>query len=196
MYRSSPRKRPEGSGYRNTDRSRDLTPTQIDAWSGGGENLVRWIKEELVVWINHSYRTQPFRVLAGLSLGGLFSALAFISEPDLFNAYLLVSPSLYWDHQILVKRARTLFESCSSFNSVLFLTYDSEFLIDHPGIGQLVKPVREFAGILSEMGATKGLTYRLEPLEQESHRSVAHKGFYQGLEWVFSLPRVKQQTKH
>jgi predicted alpha/beta superfamily hydrolase len=66
----------------STNRNRDLTPThslinQIGkeskslTSSGGADAFLRFLQEELVPRIYASYRTLPFRILAGHSLGGV-----------------------------------------------------------------------------------------------------------------------------
>ena len=87
----------------NTDRTRDLSPTHITTTgatgapqfptSGGGDKFLKFIETELMPHIEKNYRVHPYRILAGHSLGGLFVVHAMISRPDLFNAYIAVSPA-------------------------------------------------------------------------------------------------------
>lgn len=84
----------------NTQRTRDLTPpwkseekpedraSVIEA-GGDADNFLRFLGEELVPHVDSSYRTNSFRILVGHSFGGLFAVHAFVSEPDLFDAFLL-----------------------------------------------------------------------------------------------------------
>ncbi len=99
-------------GIPNTDRTRDLSPTKPTATlaqlarpqfptAGGADNFLKFIETELIPEIEKTYRTQPYRVLAGHSLGGLFAVHAMITKPDLFNSYVAVSPALNWDNQIV-----------------------------------------------------------------------------------------------
>jgi predicted alpha/beta superfamily hydrolase len=83
-------------GVRNTDRWRDLTPggdenlrEEMPA-SGGGERFLRFLKEELAPYIDTRYRTRPYRILIGHSLGGLMAVYAFLREPTLFQASLVM----------------------------------------------------------------------------------------------------------
>ena len=62
-------------GIPNTDRTRDLTPTHIDAdpyvpadsifykTSGGGENFIAFIEKELMPYIDVKYPTAPYKIL-------------------------------------------------------------------------------------------------------------------------------------
>jgi len=75
-------------GIANADRARDLAPAQ------GGDEFLRFVESELMPEVEKRYRTQPFRVFAGHSLGGLLVVHALAARPALFNAYIAVSPSL------------------------------------------------------------------------------------------------------
>lgn len=70
-------------GIPNTDRTRDLSPTKVSTpgatgapqfpTSGGGDNFLKFLETELIPEIDKTYRTHPYRILAGHSLGGLFA---------------------------------------------------------------------------------------------------------------------------
>lgn len=82
-------------GIQNTNRTRDLTPTKTDrAGSGGGDKFLQFLETEVMPLVEKNYRTRPFRVFAGHSLGGLAVVYALISRPDLFNATL--PPALFF----------------------------------------------------------------------------------------------------
>jgi predicted alpha/beta superfamily hydrolase len=53
--------------------------------------------------IDRTYRSRPYRVLVGHSLGGLFAVYALMTRPDVFQGYIAISPALWWDDQSLVK---------------------------------------------------------------------------------------------
>jgi enterochelin esterase-like enzyme len=79
-------------GIRNTDRGRDL-----DARKGLNENIKRFhrfLEEELLPYVEKKYRTLPYRILAGHSLAGLFTAHALATNPKLFHVYIATSPSI------------------------------------------------------------------------------------------------------
>jgi predicted alpha/beta superfamily hydrolase len=100
----------------NTDRTRDLTPTHIDAdpplmdstsskASGGGENFIAFIEKELMPYIESKYPTAPYKMFIGHSFGGLLVMQTFIHHTDLFNSYICIDPSMWWDKQTLLKQA-------------------------------------------------------------------------------------------
>lgn len=89
-------------------RSLDLTPVRIldgeessAAWlnrpvkTGGGDNFLSFLKQELIPWVEQTYRADPSkRILVGHSYGGLFTLYAMFQDPTLFHGYLAASPYL------------------------------------------------------------------------------------------------------
>ena len=104
----------------NTDRMRDLTPTLVAKDfegkpqpylknTGGMPNFLRFLKTELIPRIETTYRTAPYRVLVGHSLGGIAALSALYTIPETFNAYVAIDPSLWYDDRLLLKKAKDHF---------------------------------------------------------------------------------------
>jgi predicted alpha/beta superfamily hydrolase len=169
----------------NTDRTRDLTPpsqdpavARIAPTQGGAAGFQTFIADELVPWLDKNYRTRPFRVLVGHSYGGLFAIHSLITRPDLFNAYIAISPSLQWDSQQVVKRAQEFFARTDKLNVSLYITSGNEG-------GDLVGGIRKLTGVLQER-TLDGFSWHFEPMPLESHGSVPNRSTYEGLEFVFA----------
>lgn len=101
----------------NTDRTRDLTPTHADVGpdgkhmdgmqtSGGGENFTAFLQKELMPHIDSAYRTAPYKILVGHSFGGLTAMNIFINHTEMFNSYLVIDPSMWWDSRKLLHQAQ------------------------------------------------------------------------------------------
>ena len=97
----------------NTDRSRDLTPTSagmdffsgdsIQYASGGGAQFLEFMETELIPHIDKTYPAAPYRTFVGHSFGGLAVLNALITTPVLFDNYIAIDPSLWWDDQTFLK---------------------------------------------------------------------------------------------
>ena len=110
-------------GITNTVRDRDLTPTVVNDKnpSGGGENFMAFIEKELVPYVDSRYPTAPYRVFSGHSLGGLMVMDAFFNHTNLFNAYIAIDPSLWWDDQRWIKKYESELPNRRFNNRSLFL---------------------------------------------------------------------------
>lgn len=96
---------PDESGYQ-VNRTRDYTPwfsasggygPGPQSHSGGGAAFQRVLDEEVLAWLDANWRTTGRRTLVGHSYGGLFTAWTCLTRPDLFDRFLAVSPSLWYD---------------------------------------------------------------------------------------------------
>jgi predicted alpha/beta superfamily hydrolase len=86
-------------------RVRDLTPTSAYdvQGSGGAPAFVRFIRDELRPWLGPRFPSALQRTIYfGHSLGGLFGVQALFAEPSVFDAYIISSPSLWWDRYVAV----------------------------------------------------------------------------------------------
>lgn len=81
----------------NVDRRRDYTPDKIittrENNTGGGDRFLSFLEDELLPEVDQKFRTEPYRILFGHSLGGLLATHAYMKEKTLFNSFIAVDPS-------------------------------------------------------------------------------------------------------
>jgi len=99
-------------GIANTDaRTDEYTPTRGESGGGKADLYGRLIVEELKPFIDRTYRTRPMAAATGLggsSFGGLVSLYLGLKYPDVFGTIFAVSPSVWWDHEIILKQVAAL----------------------------------------------------------------------------------------
>lgn len=175
-------------GITNTDRTRDLTPTNASMplpggraqpfpTSGGADKFLKFIETELIPNIESKYRVQPYRIFAGHSFGGLFAIHTMLSRPDLFNAYIAVSPSLNWDNEYELKRAEEFFKSHKEWKKTLYLSLGNE-------PGDIQTSFNRFNEILKQY-QPKGFDWLSQQMMEEDHGSVVLRSHYAGLRKIF-----------
>jgi predicted alpha/beta superfamily hydrolase len=177
-------------GITNTDRTRDLSPTHVTTTvaggnsalqfptSGGADKFLKFIETELIPEIEKRYRVHPYRILAGHSLGGLFTIHAMVSRPELFNSYVAVSPALQWDNQVAVKRAEDFFKARKEWQATLFMSLGHEPGPIEDGFFQLKQVL--------EKNQTKGFEWEVQQLDDEDHGSVVLRSHYLGMRKIFA----------
>jgi len=184
-------------GVTNTDRTRDLTPVKSSnknaagelqfPTSGGADNFLKFFETELIPEIEKEYRVQPYRILAGHSLGGLFAIHAMITKPGLFNSYVAVSPSLQWENNEEMKRVENFLKNQKESKVTLFASIGNE-----PGpIGDAFDNLKD---LLSKSNI-KGFEWQAERMADEDHGSVVLRSHYFGLRKVYDgwqMPRDPQ----
>src|SRR5215218_6764623 len=174
-------------GITNTDRTRDLTPVKSTnknaagqlqfPTSGGADNFLKFIETELIPEIEKEYRVQPYRILAGHSLGGLFAIHAMISKPGVFNSYIAVSPSLQWENGEALKRATDFLKNQKEAKVTLFASIGNE-------PGPIGEDFDKFKDLLAKSNI-KGFEWQAERMADEDHGSVVLRSHYFGLRKVY-----------
>jgi hypothetical protein len=177
-------------GVLNTARTRDLTPTHVEEreTSGGADAFLQFMKEELVPYVDDRYRAQPYRVLFGHSLGGMFAVYSMFRDPDLFGGVIAASPHLGYDNGHVVGLVeKSLAEKPArkragepALEKSLYVT-----LGDEP---DYVETLDRITGLL-ENSRGSGLRWEYVVMDDEDHMSTPLKSLYQGLEMVFSYWR-------
>lgn len=175
-------------GILNTNRYRDLTPLPVKGvqGSGGGDNFLTFITDELIPFIDKNYRTMNNRILYGGSAAGLFVIYTMIKKPEFFNAYISSSPSLSssiyeWDSESIFQQVKEVLGKYKSFNKFLYMNYGS---VENPN-----KPIQRLASIIKD-NAPEDFRWELKVVEGEGH--VPFTSLLDGLLALYSdwkLPR-------
>ncbi len=174
----------------NVDRGRDFTPTQVEKKqnTGGAEKFTAFISDELMPYVNKHYRTEPYNILVGHSLGGMYAAYSMLTRPDLFNAYIAISPYLAYDDNFVVKTAESKLQSkYSKGHKSFYMTLGNE--------PEYFEPVGKFAQIVKN-ASPEGLDFTYVKMEKEDHGTIPHLSIYNGLESIYSdwkLPQEKYE---
>ena len=130
-------------------RERDLTPCKVNPsilvnagdakLSGGGEVLFSFMEKELMPYIDSKCPTASYRIISGHSLGGLAVINAFFNHANLFNAYIALDPSLWWDQQKWIKKYEGEMSKHDFKNKSLFV-----------GIANNIPPGKDTISILKD----------------------------------------------
>lgn len=75
---------------------------------GGSQKYMDFLKDELLPYIDKNYKVNTTRTVIGESLAGLFSTELLLKQPDLFDNYIIISPSLWWGQQELLMSTEKL----------------------------------------------------------------------------------------
>lgn len=168
-------------GIANVDRKRDFTyPTSIAEdkktypTTGGSAAFITFIAEELQPFIEGGYRTNGSRTLIGQSLGGLLATEIFYKQPHLFDQYIIISPSLWWNRQSLL--ALPLPELKSPVR--VFVGVGKEWRV-------MRRDARHLARLLRKMPANR-MNSRFEYFPKEDHATILHRAVYRAFEFLKS----------
>lgn len=173
-------------GIENTERRRDTTgPTEVEddrkiaPQVGGSAAFRRFLAEELLPKLRTDYRTQAPTAIVGESLAGLFVVETLMLQPGLFDIYVAVSPSLWWNGDYLVRQAGPLLANPELQGKVVFLSVADEQEMQ-PQVAALARQLR------GRGDARVRLHYH--PMPEETHASIFHGAALKAFRLVLAPP--------
>ena len=174
-------------GIENTQRRRDLTgPTEnaddkkIAPIVGGSAAFRAFIRTELMPAVAARYRTTAETAIMGESLAGLFVVETLLLEPTLFDTYIALDPSVWWNDGAVVKSAAAQLRAIGNRPKTLYLAASRDDRSDM---------IKVFAGVL-EKSAPAALTWHYVPMPEETHATIYHPAALQALRQLFK-PHVE-----
>jgi predicted alpha/beta superfamily hydrolase len=176
-------------GIENTERRRDLTgPTKneedkkVAKVVGKSAAFRMFIRDELMPQVNQRYRTTKETAIVGESFAGLFVVETFLSEPELFDTYIAIDPSLWWNDQELVKGAAERLRAWPKREKTLYLAQSGEEKVE--GVA------KRFAEVLRRH-APSGVRWHYKPMPDEKHATIFHPATLTAFRTVFTPPADK-----
>jgi predicted alpha/beta superfamily hydrolase len=164
-------------GIENTQRRRDLTgPTEvakdrtIAPVVGGSQAYRNFIRTELMPEVERRYRVTREKAIVGESLAGLFVVETLALEPDLFDAYIAIDPSLWWNGGRL---ARRLTAQAPAGGKTLYIAASADGLPDVD------------AALNASLGKALGAGFSYEAWPGETHATVYHPAALKAFRAVF-----------
>jgi predicted alpha/beta superfamily hydrolase len=154
------------------------------AGGGGGESFFKFMTEELFLKIERDYRTIPYRLYVGHSLGGLTTAYTLLKHPGIFNSYLSIDGSLWWDNGKHVREAP--FDLKKEKSKTIQRFYISVVDSTQAGAGNRfhVRCINQLAKALKH-DAPANVQAKLDVIKDTDHSSIPLLSWYNGLRYIF-----------
>lgn len=167
-------------GISNIDRKHDFTfPTTLEEdkkqypTTGGSAAFIQSIEKEIKPLVEKMYPTDGTSTLIGQSLGGLIATEIVFKNPDMFQRYMIISPSLWWDDQSLLKvplqtelRTKEIFIAVGN---------EGEEMID------AARALHSLLGASANAPARLYFSY----FPEHDHGDILHQAIYQGFQTLF-----------
>jgi len=182
-------------GITSQDRVRDSSPTHSLIGysgqrekgyevSGGADDFLKFIKEELIPFIKKNYRTNSYRTFVGNSFTGLPVVYALFSFPETFNSYIVIDFSAWWDNEIMTKRLKDFSVTYKGEKrDIFFATVDR--------VSNTVFPEKYNSGweFIQEFEQNHpknvGFSYKKYPYKVENHHSMPLISLIDGIKYIF-----------
>lgn len=187
-------------------RQRDLTPTRMmerenrpllpiegvvdiksGKKSGGAREFLAFIREELMPFIDGKYPTLPDdRAYFGDSYGGLFGLYVLFNQPDSFQRYIIGSPSIWYDNEVILKQAHVYIDSGKPINAKVFIAGG-----DQEGNSPEYNMVTNFYRLHGLLSSAKipGLELSFHIFPGETHSTVPALNYIRGVREIYGKPQ-------
>lgn len=178
-------------GIVNVDRQRDMTyPTTVAAdkkrfpTTGGSEKFISFVEKELQPYIQQHYRTNGKNMLIGQSLGGLVATEILFKKPQLFNKYLIMSPSLWWDAGSLLNYQPTITQSHPTTDIDIYLAVGKEGLTPTEPARVMEVDANLLAEKINDIG-NDHIHLSFDYLPDENHATINHQAIFKGFRSLY-----------
>jgi len=177
-------------GVVNVDRKRDFTFPSAEARdrkefpsSGGSEKFIKSLEKEIQPLVEKHYRVSGRSTLVGQSLGGLLATEILFEKADLFDNYIIISPSLWWSGEALLANIP---EKCCVDKSI------------YVGVGKEGQVMERLSRTLfSKLDESKGKgRVHFGYFEHLDHGDTLHLAVYDAFEKLFSNRRDRESVKN
>jgi len=166
---------------------------------GGGEKFMSYVEKELIPYIDANYPTTTYKTFIGHSLGGLTVMNTFLHNPKLFNSYVSLDASLWWDNQKVVKEAKTILPTQNYKGKTLYMAMANrlERGVDTVSVQKDTSGttglIRSNLAFIKEQSKNKKnqLRFKYKFYEDDNHPSVRLIGEYDALRFIFEFYKLK-----
>ncbi|RUO50624.1 alpha/beta hydrolase [Pseudidiomarina aquimaris] len=167
-----------------SSRIRDYTPSKAADWklaTGEAANHAHFIRETVFSYMQKNYRISAAnQTFVGNSLGGLFGAYVLFEHPEMFDNYVLGSPSVWFnDHEVLAREIKT-----TEAPIKVYLAVGS---LERPQYGEgqdMVAGAQQLHAKLQEE-ASENVAIKLNIIDGAKHATAFPTTLIQGLDWIY-----------
>jgi predicted alpha/beta superfamily hydrolase len=179
-------------GIATVDRKRDFTfPTTIEKdkkkypTTGHSDQFIAFIEKELQPFIQSKYKTNDSRTIIGQSLGGLFITEVLFKKPNLFNKYIIVSPSLWWDNGSLLQQNISTLK-----NTDIYIGVGKEGLTPT----EIPRVMEVDANVLADKIKrlkSKNVQVYFDYLHSEDHATIMHQAVFNAFRLLYPTTKTE-----
>lgn len=163
----------------NVDRTRDFSPTQVPERpaTGGAKKFMAYLEKELIPFIHKNYRAVSYDILMGHSFGGEFATYALLNRPEVFDAYIAISPYMMYDNSVMIEETKAKLKSSYKKEVQFYMTVGNE--------PDYFATLSDFENIVQKK-SPKNFKFSYRIFEDDNHNTVPHLSIYYGLESIYS----------
>jgi len=149
---------------------------------GGAAEFLKVIENDFIPYMENNFRvTKSWRGLGGSSAGGMFVLYSMFTNPDLFNAYISISPALELNNNWMFEFENEYYKKNKELSVSLYMTGAEKELPERPNF---IKSIIKFDEVLKNRNY-ENFRYKFRLLDDAYHASSKPEGFTRGLQFIF-----------
>jgi predicted alpha/beta superfamily hydrolase len=179
-------------GIATVDRRRDFTfPTTLEKdktrfpTTGHSDKFITFIEKELQPFIDKKDKTTTSKTIIGQSLGGLLETEILLKKPFLFNKYVIVSPSLWWNNGSLLNSDSEILHENFNQQTEVYIAVGKEGLTPT----EIPRVMEVDANLLAEKikaSKSKNIRVYFDYLPTENHGTILHPAVSNSFRFFYS----------
>lgn len=178
-------------GIANTNRKLNFT-SQSDnendhKWvptSGGSSQFISFIENELQPYVNKKFGGNKGNTIIGQSLGGLLATEILFTKPQLFNQYIIISPSLWWRDGYLLREKPLILDQAYTTPIQIYIGVGKEGSIDGSK-NHIMEKDAELLAKKIKNGSSKNVKVFFNYLPDESHATITHQAIFNAFRFLY-----------
>jgi predicted alpha/beta superfamily hydrolase len=183
-------------GIATVDRKRDFTfATTLEKdkkrfpTTGHSDKFIAFIEKELQPFIDKKYKTTDSKTIIGQSLGGLLSSEILLKKPSLFNKYVIVSPSIWWDNGSILNIDSQILQENFKQPTEIYIAVGKEGLTPT----EIPRVMEVDANLLAEKiqaSKSKNIKVFFDYFPNENHGTILHLAVFNSFKFFY--PHTKE----
>ena len=166
-------------------RFHDYLPTysETNKFGGGAAEYLKIVENDFIKYMESNFRIdETWRALGGSSAGGMFCLYSLFSKPELFNAYMAISPAAEWDNRWLFQYEKKFREKNKDLAVSLFMTGAEKEFSHNPGY---INSIKAFNEVLLSRNYNS-FRYQFRLLDDAYHADSKPEGYTRGMQFIFA----------
>lgn len=180
-------------GIANTDRKRDFTypsrsarDKELCPTGGGSARFMDFIEQEVQPFVKGKYAANNEATLIGQSLGGLLATEILFIRPMMFDKYIIISPSLWWDDGGLLKKKPALLKDDYAVPTSIYVGVGKEGSIFGTKEHIMEEDAERLVEKISGVESGKIRVY-FDYLPDENHATISHQAIFNAFRWLYPV---------
>jgi len=144
---------------------------------GKSANYIAFLADELQPYIRQAFKGTGTQTIIGESLAGLLSAEILLKRPQLFDNYILISPSLWWGRESLLQDAKRLSANRKDSLKRIYIGAPSK-----KEDRRMYQDAKQLAKLLQQNPYSE---VHFDYLPQETHATALHQAVYNAFKLLY-----------